>query len=189
MRLLGILVTVSLLAGIAPAQGTMKLDYGERYDTVLTGTDSALIKLTILEFHRKLALAGYASYFWREPRILAQYTDVQADSIRLIGDTARTQVLKEIEAEFRLTQDSLILSRIRLNHIRVLCDTLVEVIAQSPLASGSDEAESPDVIYELHLDHALNQWWVGSDCEGGEEFRYKDYLALPDEDAEQLMQR
>jgi hypothetical protein len=187
MRLLGVLTSVGLLAGIASAQGTMKLDYGERYDTVLTETDSALVKMTILEFHRKLALAGYASYFWREPAILAQYTDVEADSIRLIGDTARAQVLKEIEGEFRLTQDSLILDRIRLNHIRVLCDTLVEVIARSPLSSGSDEDESPDVIYSLHVDPGLKQWWVGSDCEGGEVFHYKDYLALPDEDAEKLM--
>jgi len=187
MRLLGALIAVGLLAGICSAQGTMKLDYGERYDTVLTETDSALIKLTILEFHRKLALAGYASYFWRDPAILAQYTDVQADSIRLIGDTARVQVLAEIEREFRLTQDSMILERIRVSHVRALCDTLVEVIARSPLSSGKDDDEAPDVIYSLHVDRNLRQWWVGQDCEGGEVFRYRDYLALPDEDAEKLM--
>jgi hypothetical protein len=187
VRLLGVVIAVGLLAGIASAQGTMKLNYGERYDTVLTETDSTLIKLTILEFHRKLALAGYASYFWRDPEILARYTDVEADSIRLIGDTARAQVLAEIECEFRLTQDSLILDRIRLSHIRVLCDTVVEVIARSPLSSGRDEDEAPDVIYSLHVDQGLKQWWVGSDCEGGEVFRYREYLALPDEDAEKLM--
>ena len=97
MRRIVVLVLFGLVAG-AFAQGSIKFDYSDRYDTMLTATDSVLFRLTVLEFHRKLALAGYASYFWRDPAILAQYTDVEADSIRLIGDTARMQVLRDIES-------------------------------------------------------------------------------------------
>ena len=187
-RLLIVPILVLLAAGVS-AQGTIKFNYGDRYDTVLTQTDSMLVKLTILEFHRKLALAGYASYFWRDPSILAQYTDVQAESIQQIGDTARVQVLREIEAEYRLTRDSLILNRIRLDQVLFQCDTLVEVSTRSPLFAGEDEAEAPTVVYTLRVDPALKQWWVVSNRLGNEEFRYRDYLALPDEDAEKLMSR
>jgi len=181
-----VLVLFGLVAG-ANAQGSIKFDFSDRYDTVLTATDSVLFRLTVLEFHRKLALAGYASYFWRDPSILARYTDVQADSIRLIGDTARALVLRDIESEYRLTRDSLILNRIRLRSLRFRSDTLVEAAVQSPLFSGGSEDEVPEVVYDLRLDRRLNQWWVGSNRFGNEELRYRDYLELPDEDAEKLM--
>lgn len=186
MQRMIVLVLLVLVAG-ALAQGSVKFDYSDRYDTVLTATDSMMFRLTVLEFHRKLALAGYASYFWRDPAILARYTDVLADSIRLIGDTARMLVLRDIESEYRLTRDSLILNRIRLRSLRFRSDTLIDAAVRSPLFSGSDEDETPDVVYNLRLDRRLNQWWVGSNRLGDEEYRYRDYLELPDEDAEKLM--
>jgi hypothetical protein len=183
------LATLALLVLVvgASGQGSIKFDHSDRYDTVLTATDSVLFRLTVLEFHRKLALAGYASYFWRDPAVLAQYTDVQADSIRLIGDTARMQVLRDIESEYRLIRDSLILNRIKLRGLRFRSDTLIEAVVQSPLFSGLDEDDAAEVIYDLRLDRRLNQWWVGSNRFGSEELRYRNYLELPDEDAEKLM--
>jgi len=175
-----------LLSGLATclaAQGAIKFDYQGRYDTVLTSADTVLLKMTLLEFHRKLARAGYASYFWRDPTVLAKYADVQAESIRLVSDTERLTILGEIAAELKLVSDTAILGRIGLRSIRFLSDTVARIVALTPFASGETSAEErTGETYELHRFSPERQWWVFSTGQDTERIVYRNYLNLPDED-------
>lgn len=183
LALAGLGTTVS--AGELAHQGSIKFDFRGRYDTVLTGTDSLLFKLTLVEFHRKLAYAGYAAYFWRDPSILARYVDVQAESIAATTDSLRAIVLAEIADEIRRINDSAFLSRIALHQILFQTDTMVEIKACTPLRE--DGGESPEVTYTLHKAREKGQWWVFATASGSEMIVYRDYVALPDEEIKEIL--
>jgi hypothetical protein len=186
---LGIAVLL-LLAGSVRAQGTIKFDHLGRYDTVLTSTDTARLKLTLMEFHRKLVLAGYATYFWRDPSVLAKYTDVEAESIRAVSDTLRLVILGEISRELELALDSLLFDKMDLRTINFLADTLARVTAMTPFAVPGDLPNEPaTTTYMLHRVPDQSSWWVGSTIEGSDTLVFRNYLDLPDEDIKGLRER
>lgn len=171
---------------LAAGQGEIKFDFQGRYDTALTQADTLLLEFSIVELHRKIARAAYASYYRRDPSYLAAYTDVQADSIRQIADVPREQTLVEITVEIGQASDSAVLDRVILNRVLFHCDTIVQVWARTPF-DDSDPAESDagapaEAIYLLHLDRDLNQWWVRSIGPSSAETVFHNYLRLPDQD-------
>jgi hypothetical protein len=185
------------LVGSLAAQGSIKFDFQNRYDTVLTRTDTLLVKLTVLEFQRKLARAGYAAYFWHDPGILARYGNVDSAAIRAVSDTDRASVLREIARELAVIDDSGVLDRIRPTGIRFLSDTLMQVKALVPFGGAGDEGnDSPRVsadrgevpeTYMLHRFGPERRWWVFSTGEGDGLIVYRNYLDLPDEDLKGIL--
>jgi hypothetical protein len=170
------------LVSLLPAQGTIKFEFHGRYDSLLTGADTAYLKMTIIEFHRKLALAGYASYYKRDPNILARYVDVEPDSVVQISDSVRMTTLQEIASEIELSRDPATFDRIVLNKIRFTSDTLAEVVGSTPfLTSATGDSTPSGVKYLLHRVPKTSHWWVFSTNSAEGDIRYRCYLDFPDE--------
>ena len=184
MRSILVALVLTGVASSLAAQGTIKFDFNGRYDSVLTGSDTAFLKMTIIEFHRKLALAGYASYYKNDPRILAKYVDVLPESITMVSESIRMTTLQEIASEIEMSRDPAVFDRIELHRIFFQTDTLAEVNAVTPfLAPVTDESTSTDVKYVLHRVPKTSHWWVYSTNSAEGEIRYRYYLGLPDEAA------